>query len=322
MTTTQKKSSDAEAAGEIRGTTFNVQRFCTHDGPGIRTTVFFKGCPLSCQWCHNPEGLSRDREMAYDPTKCIGCRACLLACQHDAHEFLPDGEHLRHAERCVRCGGCVETCFAGALEAVGEEKSAREIVDVVLRDKPFYDNSGGGVTLSGGEPLYQPEFSTEILRLCRQAGVGTAIETSCLVSWATIEPFLPLTDHWMCDVKHVGGQRHRELTGADNRQILENVRRLRAEGAAVLIRLPLIPGLNDEEEDLRALGAFVKEIQPQDGLEIMPYHRIGQGKYERIDKEYSLSDLPEASDDDVRRAAALLREGGAELIFCQRVPDL
>jgi len=316
------ESSAAPLADEVGGIIFNIQRFCTHDGPGIRTTVFVKGCPLSCPWCHNPEGLARDREISFDPTRCIGCRACLEACERGGHEFTPEGEHLRHPEPCVRCGACVETCFAGALEAVGEEKTAREIVDVVLRDKPFYDNSGGGVTLSGGEPLYQPEFSAAVLRICRAEGISNAVETSGATSWTVLEPFLPLVDYWMCDIKHVDPQRHRELTGGDNRQILANVRRLCQEGAAVLLRLPLVPGLNDEEDNLRGFGAFTRETCPSEGLELMPYHRIGQGKYERIDQDYSLKELPEAGDDQIRRAAQLLREGGADRVFCQRIPDL
>ena len=322
MTAPRTRSIPEQESSAVTGTIFNIQRFSIHDGPGIRTTVFVKGCPLRCQWCHNPEGLERDREMAYDPARCIGCRACLQACEHQAHEFLPEGEHLRHAEKCEQCGVCVETCYAGALEAIGEAKTAREVVDVVLRDKPFYDNSEGGVTLSGGEPLYQPEFSAAILELCRQGEVATAIETSSLTSWSSLERFLPLVDYWMCDVKHVDAQRHRELTGTDNRQILDNVRQLCASGARVLIRLPLIPGLNDEEEGLRALGAFTAELDPSEGLEVMPYHRIGQGKYERIEKEYGLKELPEASDEDVRRAADLLRAGGVAKLSCQRVQDL
>jgi len=321
MTVLQRER-PAVPAGRVRGEIFNIQRFCTHDGPGIRTTVFLKGCPLRCLWCHNPEGLERGREIAYAPDKCIGCRACLAACGQGAHQFLDSGAHLWHPERCVRCGACVEVCFAEALESIGEEKTAREVVEVVLRDEPFYDNSGGGVTLSGGEPFFQPAFSAALLELCREEGISTAVETSCAVSWPLLESFLPLVDEWMCDVKAIDARRHRELTGLDNRRILDNLRRLCGKGASVLIRFPLVPGLNDQREELCALGDFVRRIRPRNGLEIMPYHRIGQGKYERMNRSYTLEDLPEADDDQVRRAARILRERGVDPVFCQRLPDL
>ena len=322
MPSTQPAAVSPNADEAVAGTIFNIQRSCTTDGPGLRTTVFIKGCPLRCQWCHNPEGLGRDIEMAYDPERCIGCRACLAACEHGAHEFTDQGQHTRDGARCERCGACVQTCYAGALEAIGQEQTARDVVDTVLLDKPFYTDSGGGVTLSGGEPLYQPEFCAAILRLCRQHRVATALETSLLARREVAELFQPLVDYWMCDVKHIDGPRHRELTGADNRQILANLRQLCEGGATVLARLPLVPGLNDDEAGLEAMGALLAELAPSEGLEILPYHRIGQGKYERVEREYGLADLPEASDDDVRRAAELLRRGGAEGISCQRLRDL
>ena len=307
---------------DIIGIVFNIQRFCTHDGPGIRTTVFLKGCPLRCKWCHNPEGLDRQPEIALDPRKCIGCRACLENCDRGGHEIGPDGEHLYHEELCIRCGSCAEGCYAGAIEMLGEEKNPQDVMDVVLRDKPFYDNSGGGITLSGGEPLYQPEFTEAILRLCRKEGIATAVETSSATAWAVMDRIRPLVDLWMCDIKHVDPQQHRDLTGSDNRAILTNLRNLSQNGAKMILRLPLIPGLNDDEAGLRTLGAFVKAATPSGGLELMPYHRLGGGKYERVQKEYGLDDLEPATDDDIRRAAKYLSEGGAENIFCERVPDL
>lgn len=309
------------ALTDTKGIIFNIQRFCTHDGPGIRTTVFLKGCPLRCPWCHNPEGLSRAPEIALDPRKCIGCRACLENCARGGHEIGPEGDHVYRVEHCIVCGACAEGCYAGAIEMIGEEKTAQEILDVVLRDKPFYENSGGGVTLSGGEPLYQPDFAAAILTLSRHAGIATAVESTCATSWATVERLNPVVDLWMCDIKHIDPAKHRELVGSDNRVILENLRKLCAMKEAML-RLPLVPGRNDDDEGLRKLGAFVGEAKPSKGLEIMPYHRLGEGKYERIRQSYALDDLPAATDEDVRRAARLLREGGAAHVFCERIPEL
>ena len=306
----------------VSGAIFNIQRFCTHDGPGIRTTVFLKGCPLRCPWCHNPEGMTREPEIALDPRKCIGCRACLENCTRGGHEIGAEGEHLYHEELCIRCGACAEGCYAGAIEMIGEQKTAREVMDVVIRDKPFYDNSGGGVTLSGGEPLYQPEFAEAILTLARQESIPTAIETSCATSWEIVQRLDPLVDLWMCDVKHMDPAEHRTLTGGDTAVVLDNVRRLAASGNGVLLRLPLIPGLNDQDASIRALGAFAAEVQPSGGLEVMPFHRFGEGKYDRIRKDYALNELKSAEDDEVRRAVDLLRDAGAERVFCERLPEV
>ncbi len=311
----------ATPAAAVRGIIFNIQRFCTHDGPGIRTTVFVKGCPLHCPWCHNPEGMDRDLEIALDPRKCIGCRACLENCTRGGHEIGPDGEHLYHNERCVLCGSCAEGCYAGAIEMIGEEKTAQEVMDVVVRDKPFYDNSSGGVTLSGGEPMYQPEFSAAILTLSREQGIATAVESSCATSWNVIQSLDGLVDLWMIDIKHMDPGRHRELTGGDNGIILENVRKLATSGVGMILRLPLVPGHNDEEATLRSLGAFASEVQPSGGLEVMPFHRFGEGKYDRIRKDYTLQDMESAEDDDVRRAVELLREAGANKVHSERLPE-
>lgn len=308
--------------GEVKGSLFNIQRFCTHDGPGVRTTVFLKGCPLRCLWCHNPEGVERGREVVYDASKCIGCRACLEACEHGGHLFSDDGIHTYRADRCVKCGKCVEGCFSGAMEMFGERQAAADVVKVIALDKPFYATSGGGVTLSGGEPLYQPDFAEALLRLCRADGISTAVESSCATSWSLIERLRPFVDLWMCDVKHLDPVQHRALTGSDNVVAHENIRRLCEEGARMMLRLPLIPSLNDDEENLRALGGFVRKLEPSHGLEILPYHRIAIDKYRRLRKDYTLDTLREGNEEDVRRAAAILRESGAARVFNRRMPDL
>jgi pyruvate formate lyase activating enzyme len=312
-----------EHSGATRtGAVFNIQRFCTHDGPGIRTTVFLKGCPLHCPWCHNPEGLSQAGEIGYDPARCIGCRACETACVHQAHSFTPAGEHLFDAGRCTRCGACVETCYAGAMERIGQVRAVSEVMEVVVRDKPFYDNSEGGMTLSGGEPLAQPDFTTALLEACRLVDIGTALETSALAPWEYVESLVPLVDYWMCDVKHLDETRHRQLTGAGNARILGNVRQLAELGVRLLLRLPLVPGQNDDPAGMEALGQLVALARPSEGLEIMPYHRIGSGKYARLGRDYTLAEVPEATDAEIVLAATRLRQAGASHVFCQRLPEL
>ncbi len=229
---------------------------------------------------------------------------------------------MYHPDRCSRCGSCVEGCYAGAMEMIGEERTAEEVVEVVLRDKPFYDNSGGGMTVSGGEPLGQAGFTEALLMLCRQAGVSTAVDTACVGPRDTIERLRPLVDLWLCDVKHMDPERHRELTGGDNGAIMNSIRGLCEAGADVLLRLPLVPGVNDGEENLRAVGGFAREIGPMSGVELMPYHRIGQGKYERLGRDYGLVDVPDPAQDGLDRAMSVIREAGADRVICGRTPRL
>ena len=208
------------------------------------------------------------------------------------------------------------------MERVGQTRTPAQVIEVVVRDKPFYDNSGGGMTLSGGEPLAQPDFTAALLETSRAAGIATALETSALAPWELLEALLPLVDYWMCDVKHTDEARHRQLTGVGNARILANVRQLSARGARLLVRLPLVPGLNDDPAGLEALGRLVAQVRPSEGLEIMPYHRIGSGKYARLGREYSLGELAAATDEDIVRAAAALRQAGAGQVLCQRLPEL
>ncbi|HOX38909.1 MAG TPA: glycyl-radical enzyme activating protein [Candidatus Brocadiia bacterium] len=298
----------SDPAAEARGVTFNIQRFCTHDGPGIRTTVFLKGCPLKCLWCHNPEGIAFGRELAIDPAKCIACGHCFKTCPQAAHVSDSKGRRSYRDDQCALCGRCAEGCYAGALELIGKEMTAAEVMAIVVRDEPFYRTSGGGVTVSGGEPMAQPEFTRAILQLSRRLAIPTAVETCLCARWEIIESLLPQVDYWMCDVKHTDPARHRELAGADNGLIIENLHRICASGATVLVRYPLVPGYNDDEQALEGLKALILETRPSEGLEILPFHRLGEAKYRRIRRPYSLGDLPSAIPEQTRRAAAVLSD--------------
>jgi pyruvate formate lyase activating enzyme len=262
-----------------RGVVFDVMRYGVHDGPGIRTTVFLKGCPLRCAWCHNPEGQSPEPELSYRAGRCVGCHACVEVCpgKPAAHDGLAP---LR--ERCQRCGACVEACYAEARQWVGREVTVDEILNEVRRDAPFYGQSGGGLTLSGGEPLSQPAFAEALLRGAREAGLHTAVETCGHAGWDAVERVARWTDLFLYDVKLLDDEAHRRFTGAGNAVILSNLVRLSAAGHAIVARLPLVPGVNDGEANLRATAAFLREHTTVRELHLLPFHRLGQDKAARL----------------------------------------
>jgi pyruvate formate lyase activating enzyme len=273
-----------------RGLIFNIQYFNIHDGPGIRTVVFFKGCPLSCQWCSNPEAMDSGLELGLSRALCNNCGKCLEACAEKAL-FFDDAEVLGVArQKCDACGACVPECAPEALTIYGREMTAEEVFEAVRRDKLFYDGSGGGMTASGGEPLRQPGFLAAIFGLCRTADIHTCLETSGCANpraWAQV---LPVTDYVLFDLKHMDSRLHREHTGQPNERILDNARRVAASGVPVLFRMPLVPGVNDAPENIWATADFVKSLEGAhvQGIELMPYHRMGLGKYETLDKQYPL----------------------------------
>ena len=262
----------------MKGIIFDIQKFSLHDGPGIRTTVFLKGCSLHCFWCQNPEGLHSTQELQYIESHCISCGICFSVCSVGAHT-IRDGIHEVDRDKCTLCGECVKSCPAKALQFTAREMEAKAIVEQVLEDKIYYDTSGGGITLSGGEPLVQADFSSEILRLCKLNGIHTAIETAFNVEWSEAEKILPYLDLIMVDIKAVDTERHIQGTGVNNKRILENIQRVAKQDIPLIVRVPLIPGVNDSDEEISKIAHFVEGFSNLCYLELVPFHRLGESKY-------------------------------------------
>lgn len=285
---------------EKKATVFDIQRFSLHDGPGIRTTVFLKGCPLNCLWCHNPESKSGRRELMLHASRCIGCGGCVNVCPRGVHSFSEDGVHMVDREACLHCGKCAEVCV-GALEICGRELTVDEVMDEVMKDRAFYENSGGGLTVSGGEPLAHAGFSLALLTEAKSRGLNTAIETSGFAKWETLEPFVGYVDLFLWDVKETDAERHKLYTGVDNGLILENLRKLNGRGARIVLRCPVIPGCNDREEHFKAIGGLAEELSGVERVDVEPYHPLGMSKAESLGREYLAKDIASPSDGDVRR---------------------
>ena len=292
----------------MKGRVLDIQRLCVHDGPGIRTTLFLKGCPLHCRWCHNPESISPEPEIGFSKRKCIACAKCAEACPAGAHLF-PDGTHLLNRELCTVCGDCVEACLPGVLEYHGRGIPAEEAAAAVREDRTFYAQSGGGCTISGGEPLWQAEFCAEVFGLLRNEGIHCAIDTSGAVEWGSLEAVLPCTDMFLYDVKHTDDWLHREHTGSSCQPILDNLRRLSECGVPIEIRIPTIPGFNADERSMAAIGTLLAGLPNIVGVRLLPYH-LARSKYERIGRPDTMPHVPPPDAATMTRGAAVLRQCG------------
>ena len=267
--------------GELQGTVLNIQRFSTQDGPGVRTTVFFKGCTNNCAWCHNPESMRFQPELQIYPDSCIGCGRCLEVCPEGAH-LLIDGEKSFDRGRCQMCGRCAEECFAGGLVIAGKEMGVDEVMDEILQDETYYRHSEGGVTFSGGEPVVQREFLLELLRRCKEKGIHTAIETAANYRWSWLEEMLPYVDLVMCDLKVMTPDLHERFVGNDGERVRENLRKLGDSGVPMIVRTPVVGGVNDAEEEIARIARFVGSFAHLLYYELLAYHPLGESKRESL----------------------------------------
>jgi len=288
-----------------RGIVFQYKRYAIHDGPGIRTTVFMKGCPLSCSWCHNPEGISPRPQLLFNGNRCSGCGRCIKACATGA---LGPGPGNVSPSLCDICGECAEACPAGAMELAGEEVTSDEVMDILSRDLPFYANSGGGVTFSGGEPLLQVGFLEELLARCSEAGIHTAVDTSCYSTPEDLLRVAELADLIMCDIKLVEEDAMLHYTGVGPEPVLKNIRMLSEGRSNFIVRMPIVPGITDTERNMLGVRDFLVSLPRRPFLELLPYHSAWKQKFPRLGMEPP-AEMPEG-EGDIKRAEEFFIESG------------
>jgi pyruvate formate lyase activating enzyme len=296
-----------------RGLIFDLDSFAVHDGPGIRMVVYFKGCPLVCRWCHSPESQHPTPELILMPDRCVLCGTCAQLCPQSAHSVGASG-HTVYRERCVGCGQCVSQCPVGAMAIKGHWVSASDIVDRAVRLKPFFDHSGGGVTLTGGEVTQQPEFAAAVLAMCQSHGIHTALETCGACGWSTLEKLARHADLVLYDVKLCDEAQHRRWTGVTNRQVLANARHLASLSCQVVVRVPLIPGITDTCSNLRSIFSFIQGIG-LDWVELLPYNPSAAAKYEWLGLTYDIAGVPQ-SDQRLAELIDMAHEIGLAVAGC------
>lgn len=295
-----------------KGIVYNIMRYSTEDGPGLRTTVFLKGCPLSCRWCHNPESQRKTPELFFRPDECIDCGECLEVCPQGAIGQGPEGL-IQDQARCDNCGACARVCPTGAREMVGREMSVDSVMAEIMKDLAFYEESGGGVTFGGGEPLYQPGFLTALLQACKEEELHTAVDTSGLADPEVLRRVIPLTDLFLYDLKHLDEIRHLALVGAPNRLILDNLRLLDRLGARVVIRVPFVPGDNDGRENLESLGQLLASLDSINQVSLLPYHETGVEKYRLLGRAGEIRRRARPEPQSLDRAEEILSSFGLDV---------
>jgi pyruvate formate lyase activating enzyme len=280
------------------GIVFDIKKFSVHDGPGIRTTVFLKGCGLRCWWCHNPESQHPKPELLLRPDMCIQCGACVGECPHKAISANGSGI-TTNRDACAKCGSCLSSCYADAREIVGKEMTVAEVITAIQLDTAFYDQSGGGVTFSGGEPLMQGDFLLELLQACKTQEIHTTVDTCGHAPTETLDKIRHYTDLFLYDVKLIDAARHREVTGASNELILDNLRMLANNGHNIIVRIPIIPNINDDAYNINQIAELAKSLPGIQRMDVLPYHKIGRDKYNRIGKENPMPETEPPTDEQV-----------------------
>ena len=295
----------------MKGLIFNIQKFSLHDGPGIRTTLFLKGCPLSCKWCANPESQKGTRQILYNANNCLHCQTCFKACEYKAIDYL---NHPIINDKCTLCGKCLERCPAKALSIEGEYKEVDELLEVLLQDKDFYLESGGGVTLSGGEALLQIDFVAELLQKLKDNNIHTAIETTGYVSQKHLDKVIDLIDLFLFDFKHYDSLKHQEATGVKNELIITNLLYLKEKGANILLRLPVIPNFNDSLHDAKCFSDKLNELG-FDTIQLLPFHQFGENKYALLNRKYDYQNVNALHEDDLKAYQQVFIENGIKAFF-------
>lgn len=295
-----------------QGIIFDFKKFSLHDGPGIRTTVFLKGCPLNCAWCHNPESISPKIEIHYQMERCFLCGECVSVCSNEALSFA-NQQLVRNLELCTCCSACVEACPAEAWQQVGQWMTVAQMMTEIRKDRVYYEESGGGVTFSGGEPLFQPDFLADALAACKAEGLHTAVDTTGFTAWKNLERIQKNTNLFLYDLKCMNSEKHRIFTGVPNEIILENLKSLVELGSSIIIRIPLIPGMNDDVQNIEETGQFLRKIGNVQQVDLLPYHNIALHKYEQMQKKYELRQVLPPSAEQIQAIQMKLESFGLKV---------